>query len=175
MLCDGDVVEGTEFGLVAMHTPGHAPNHLCFFLEEERALFTGDHVLNGTTTVVNPKRGGDMVAYLSSLDRMRKIKRLARILPAHGDVIDDPVAKLDEYLQHRRMRERQVLALLRKGPARIPAIVDALYADTPKGRPGGLPDGLVEMARRQVHAHLLKLRAEGKVTGTSYTAPWDTI
>jgi glyoxylase-like metal-dependent hydrolase (beta-lactamase superfamily II) len=175
VLCDGDVVEGTEFGLVAMHTPGHAPNHLCFFLEEERALFTGDHVLNGTTTVVNPKRGGDMVAYLSSLDRMRKIKRLARILPAHGDVIDDPVAKLDEYLQHRRMRERQVLALLRKGPARIPAIVDALYADTPKGRPGGLPDGLVEMARRQVHAHLLKLRAEGKVTGTSYTAPWDTI
>jgi glyoxylase-like metal-dependent hydrolase (beta-lactamase superfamily II) len=174
VLRDGDVIEGTEFGLLAMHTPGHAPNHLCFFLEEERALFTGDHVLNGTTTVVNPKRGGDMTAYLESLERLRKIKRLARILPAHGDVIDEPLAKLEEYLQHRKLRERQILSRLRKGPARIPGLVEALYTDTPQGRPGGLPDGLVEMARRQVHAHLLKLKTDGKVTGTTYTAPWTT-
>ena len=62
VLADGTTIDGTEFRLEALHTPGHAPNHLCFFLEEERVLFTGDHVLNGTTTVVNPKRGGDMIA-----------------------------------------------------------------------------------------------------------------
>ena len=102
MLGDGDTVDGTEFRLEALHTPGHAPNHLCFLLDEERALFTGDHVLNGTTTVVNPQRGGDMVQYLASLDRLRKLKRVARICPGHGDVIDDPAAKLDEYVAHRK-------------------------------------------------------------------------
>ena len=76
VLADGDTIDGTEFRLEALHTPGHAPNHLCFWLDEERALFTGDHVLNGTTTVVNPQRGGDMVQYLASLERLRKIKRV---------------------------------------------------------------------------------------------------
>ena len=90
VLTDGATIEGTEFRLEALHTPGHAPNHLCFFLEEERMLFTGDHVLNGTTTVVNPQRGGDMVQYLASLDRLRKIKRVSRIAPGHGDVIVGP-------------------------------------------------------------------------------------
>ena len=81
VLDDGDTIEGTEFGSRCSTRPGHAPNHLCFFLEEERVLFTGDHVLNGTTTVVNPQRGGDMVEYLASLERLRKIKRLAPDLP----------------------------------------------------------------------------------------------
>ena len=89
VLGDGDTIDGTEFRLEAIHTPGHAPNHLCFLLDEERTLFTGDHVLNGTTTVVNPQRGGDMVQYLASLERLRKIKRVARICPGHGDVMDD--------------------------------------------------------------------------------------
>ena len=102
VLGDGDTIEGTEFRLEALHTPGHAPNHLCFWLDEERALFTGDHVLNGTTTVVNPERGGDMVQYLASLDRLRKLKRVARICPGHGDVIEDPTAVLDEYVAHRK-------------------------------------------------------------------------
>ncbi len=110
---------GTEFRLEALHTPGHAPNHLCFLLDEERALFTGDHVLNGTTTVVNPQRGGDMAQYLASLERLRKIKRVGRICPGHGDVIEDPVRMLDEYVAHRKQRERQILRLLGKGPAKI--------------------------------------------------------
>ena len=93
VLNDGDVVEGTEFGLEVLHTPGHAPNHLCFLLEEERVLFTGDHVLDGTTTVISPQRGGDMAEYLKSLERLRKIRRLARIRPAHGDVIEEPQAR----------------------------------------------------------------------------------
>jgi glyoxylase-like metal-dependent hydrolase (beta-lactamase superfamily II) len=164
ILEDGSTIDGTEFRLEALHTPGHAPNHLCFFLEEERFLFTGDHVLNGTTTVVNPKRGGDMIEYLASLERLRKIKRLARIAPAHGAVIEEPKACLDEYVAHRKMRERQIVKILKARPTKINDIVDQLYTDT--------PEGLVEMARRQTHAHLLKLKAEGKVEGSSVKAVW---
>jgi glyoxylase-like metal-dependent hydrolase (beta-lactamase superfamily II) len=164
VLGDGDTIDGTEFRLEALHTPGHAPNHLCFWLDEERALFTGDHVLNGTTTVVNPQRGGDMTQYLASLDRLRKLKRTARICPGHGDVIDDPVAVLDEYVAHRKMRERQILKLLKEQPRTIKRIVDVLYTDT--------PEGLIEMAQRQVHAHLLKLKAEGKVQGSGVKTSW---
>ncbi|MET1001092.1 MAG: MBL fold metallo-hydrolase [Acidimicrobiia bacterium] len=164
VLADGATIEGTEFRLEALHTPGHAPNHVCFFLEEERMLFTGDHVLNGTTTVVNPQRGGDMIQYLASLDRLRKIKRVSRIAPGHGDVITDPKACLDEYVAHRRMRERQILKRLDQGPAKIAGIVKELYPD--------LPEGLVEMANRQVQAHLVKLKAEGKVEGSAFKGSW---
>jgi glyoxylase-like metal-dependent hydrolase (beta-lactamase superfamily II) len=164
VLRDGDTIDGTEFRLEALHTPGHAPNHLCFLLDEERALFTGDHVLNGTTTVVNPRRGGDMVQYLASLERLRKLKRVARICPGHGDVIDDPSAVLAEYVAHRKMRERQILKTLKQEPRTIKRLVDALYTDT--------PEGLVEMAQRQVHAHLLKLKGEGKVEGSGAKSTW---
>jgi glyoxylase-like metal-dependent hydrolase (beta-lactamase superfamily II) len=164
VLGEGSTIDGTEFRLEVLHTPGHAPNHLCFFLEEERVLFTGDHVLNGTTTVINPQRGGDMAEYLASLERLRKLKRIARIAPAHGDVIEDPKACLDEYVAHRRMRERQIVRMLKEGPVRIPEIVERLYVDT--------PEGLIEMAERQVHAHLLKLKADGVARGTSAKAAW---
>jgi glyoxylase-like metal-dependent hydrolase (beta-lactamase superfamily II) len=163
-LADGDAIEGTEFRLEALHTPGHAPNHLCFWLEEERVLFTGDHVLNGTTTVVNPDRGGDMRQYLASLDRLRKLKRVARICPGHGDVVEDASALLDEYVKHRKARERQILKLVAAQPQTIAKLVDTIYVDT--------PHGLVEMAQKQVHAHLLKLRADGKVAGTNARAKW---
>jgi glyoxylase-like metal-dependent hydrolase (beta-lactamase superfamily II) len=164
VLADGDTIDGTEFRLEALHTPGHAPNHLCFWLDEERALFTGDHVLNGTTTVVNPQRGGDMVQYLASLERLRKLRRVSKICPGHGDVIEDAAATLDEYVAHRKLRERQILKLLKAKPATIPKIVSTLYTDT--------PDGLIEMAQRQVQAHLLKLKAEGKVSGNGLKTSW---
>jgi glyoxylase-like metal-dependent hydrolase (beta-lactamase superfamily II) len=161
---EGDVIEGTEFGLEVLHTPGHAPNHLCFVLEEERVLFTGDHVLDGTTTVVSPQRGGDMTQYLASLERLRKLRRISRICPAHGDVIEEPQARLDEYMKHRRLRERQILKLLGEGPTKITDIVARLYTDT--------PEGLLDMAGRQVHAHLIKLKNEGKVEGTGVRTAW---
>jgi glyoxylase-like metal-dependent hydrolase (beta-lactamase superfamily II) len=161
---DGDTIDGTEFRLEAMLTPGHAPNHLCFLLEEERVLFTGDHVLNGTTTVVNPQRGGDMVQYMTSLERLRKLRRIARICPAHGDVIEDPKTVLDEYVAHRKMRERQIVKALQAGPAKVNELVERLYIDT--------PDGLLDMAGKQVHAHLLKLKSEGKVEGTGVRSAW---
>jgi glyoxylase-like metal-dependent hydrolase (beta-lactamase superfamily II) len=164
VLGDGATVDGTEFRLEALHTPGHAPNHLCFLLDEERVLFTGDHVLNGTTTVVNPARGGDMIAYMKSLDRLRKLKRLARICPAHGDVMEQPYVVLDEYVAHRKLRERQIMKLLKEQPRTINKIVSTLYTDT--------PEGLIDMARAQVHAHLLKLKKEGKVEGSGAKSTW---
>jgi glyoxylase-like metal-dependent hydrolase (beta-lactamase superfamily II) len=163
---EGDTIEGTEFGLEVLHTPGHAPNHLCFLLEEERVLFTGDTVLEGTWSVVSPKRGGDMTAYLDSLQRLRKL-RVSRIAPGHGDVIEEPRARIDEYLAHRRQREQQILRFVKKeGPAKIGDIVAALYGGQ------NLPPELVDAAGWQVHAHLVRLKAEGKVTGASARAAW---
>jgi glyoxylase-like metal-dependent hydrolase (beta-lactamase superfamily II) len=163
---EGDTIEGTEFGLDVMHTPGHAPNHLCFLLEEERVLFTGDTVLDGTWSVVSPKRGGDMTAYLATLDRLRKL-RMTRIAPGHGDVIEEPRARIDEYVAHRRQREQQILRFVKKeGQAKVGGIVAALYGKQ------DLPPELVEAAGWQVHAHLLRLKSEGKVTGTSARGAW---
>ncbi len=140
--------------------------------ERSGSLLSGDHVLDGTTTVISPSRGGDMGLYLASLARLRRLRSVRRILPAHGDVIGDPHAKLTDYIEHRRMRERQILRLLRREPMTAAQLVAAIYTDRPDGRPGGLPDGLVEMARRQVHAHLLKLRDESRVAGRSINSRW---
>jgi glyoxylase-like metal-dependent hydrolase (beta-lactamase superfamily II) len=160
---EGAAVEGTEFRLEVLHTPGHAPNHLCFYLDEERVLFTGDTILDGTTSVISPSRGGDMVKYLASLERLRKL-RLAKILPGHGDVIEDPRGRIDEYLAHRADRETQILAVLTEGPAKISAIVGRLYVDT--------PDELHDQAASMVQAHLIKLRAEGRVSGRDQKSTW---
>ena len=112
-LADGDTIEATEFSLEAVHTPGHASNHLCFLLEQERVLFSGDHVMEGSTVVISPP-DGDMAQYLASLDRLRSWRpRLKAIAPGHGLRIDDPKAKLDEYVEHRLARERQVADALR--------------------------------------------------------------
>lgn len=165
VLGEGDTIEGTEFGLDVLHTPGHAPDHLCFLLEEERLLFTGDMVLGGTWSVINPARGGDMAVYLQQLARMEKL-RLARLAPGHGDVVDEPKARIQEYVAHRNAREKQILGVLKKGPARITDVVETLY--------GGqdLPEQLIEAAGWQVHAHLLKLKAAGKVSGASVKSAW---
>lgn len=160
---DGDVIEGTEFGLDVLHTPGHAPNHLCFLLEEERMLFTGDTILAGTTTVISPRSGGDMATYLRTLDRLRRL-RLSRIAPGHGDVIEEPKRYIEEYVAHRKMRERQILTYLKREPARVKELVADIYIDT--------PDGLLELAGLQVYAHLQKLKAEGKVTGRDQKSIW---
>jgi glyoxylase-like metal-dependent hydrolase (beta-lactamase superfamily II) len=165
VLAEGDTIEGTEFGIEVLHTPGHAPNHLCFVLEEERVLFTGDNVLEGMYSVINPARGGDMATYLATLARLEKL-RVSRICPGHGDVIDEPRARIQEYIAHRRDRERQVLKVLKAGPARVADIVTTLYGDQ------DLHPKLVEAAGWQIHAHLLKLKAEGKVAGSSVKSAW---
>ena len=166
VIADGDTIDGTEFGLGVLHTPGHAPNHICLVLEEERMLFTGDNVLDGTWSVINPRRGGDMTKYLESLARLRKL-RVSRIAPGHGDVIEEPRARIDEYIAHRKQREQQILRYVKKHElAKVKEIVAALYGDA------DLPPPLVEAAGWQVHAHLVRLKADGKVTGSSARGDW---
>jgi hydroxyacylglutathione hydrolase len=159
---DGEVIEGTEWGLEVLHTPGYSLDHLSFFLEEERVLFTGDMVLSGVTSVIAPP-DGDMSVYLASLERMRK-RRLSRICPGHGDVIEDPKAVLAQYIEHRLERETQILDALREGPSRIPDLVTRIYAE--------VPEALHEWAARSVHAHLLKLKSEGRVSGRDVNSAW---
>ncbi len=163
VLADADTIDGSEFRLEVLLTPGHAPNHACLMLEEERLLLTGDTVLEGTTSVIAPKLGGDMIAYLDSLQRLRRA-RPRRIAPGHGYVIDDALGAIDEYLAHRAAREAQILALLADGPAKIGDLVAAIYPD--------LRDDLLAMAAEQVHAHLVKLRAEGRVEGRAVRSAW---
>ncbi|MSO37187.1 MAG: MBL fold metallo-hydrolase [Acidimicrobiia bacterium] len=164
---DGDVVNGTEFSIDVLHTPGHVSNHLCFLLTEERFLFTGDTILDGMYSVVARSTGGDMAEYMATLERLRK-KRLSRIAPGHGEVIEAPRERIDDYLRHRREREAQILKLIRReGPVRIKAIVANIYVDTPAA--------LLDVAARQVHAHLIKLRSENLVTGRDARSVWTAV
>jgi len=134
VLVDGDAVEGVDHRLVALHTPGHASNHLCFLLDAggERLLFAGDHVMQGATVVIAPL-DGDMADYLAQLERVRCLG-IDRILPGHGDPIDDPDAHLQGLLEHRAARAAQVLAALADaGPAGATCreLVEVAYADVP--------------------------------------------
>ena len=156
------MIEASEFRIDVLATPGHAHHHLGFLLEEERALFTGDTVLDGTTSVITPD-GGDMAAYLDTLDRLAGL-RLRRIYPGHGDVIDDAIARVQAYAQHRRDREIEVLAIVSEAPVRIPDLVTRIYPD--------LDDRLRPVAEWQVYAHLVKLRADGLVQGRDTRSVW---
>lgn len=159
----GFQIEATEFRLTAHHTPGHASNHLCFLLEEERMLFSGDHLMEGSTVVIKPP-DGDMAAYLESLAKVRAL-RLRSVAPGHGHLIEEPDRLIDWYIEHRLEREAQVLDCLERNTRmRISAIVDELYQ--------GLVPELVPMARRTVHAHLLKLAAQDRVRGRTLTGEW---
>jgi len=162
---DGDLVEATEFVLRAVHTPGHASNHLCFLLEQERMLFSGDHIMEGSTVVIAPP-DGDMSAYLRSLQRLTALRpRLKSIAPGHGHLIETPAAKIEEYLTHRLEREAQVIAALAaSGTTTIDAIVKELYAD--------VPEELHVMAGYSVWSHLLKLVEDGKAKGEALDGKW---
>src|SRR5262249_32863602 len=121
LLDDGDEIVHEEGRLRVVHTPGHESGHCCYYDPERRWLFTGDTIL-GTGTVVIPPPDGDMTAYLASPRRLRSLD-LARILPGHGPPIERPYDKIDEYIAHRLMRERQILEALADGLTDIPAIV----------------------------------------------------
>ena len=150
---DGDVIETEGAHLRALHTPGHAPDHLCFVLEEEQAIFTGDNVLGVGTTVI-PANSGDLGQYMQSLDRL--LDESPRVLfPAHGPRIDDGMAKVREYIAHRLQREQQILAALRAGSDRVAGVVAIIYA--------AYPVALHAAAGQSVGAHLLKLEREGRV------------
>ena len=151
----GDVLAAGRHSLQAIHTPGHASDHVCWLLDDE-FLLTGDHVMFGSTVVIAPP-DGDMAAYLESLALTRDL-RPARILPGHGAVIEDAVAVLDWYVSHRLEREAAVLAAVSEGAGSVDAVVAAVYTD--------VDPFLHPVARYSVLAHLLKLRDEARVTGS---------
>jgi glyoxylase-like metal-dependent hydrolase (beta-lactamase superfamily II) len=159
---EGFDLEGTEFRLRALHTPGHASNHLCYLLEQERMLFSGDHIMQGSTVVIAPP-DGDMAAYLDALRRLKTL-RIRSIAPGHGHVIEDPAAKIDEYLTHRGEREQAILRAVGEGAGTVDAVVERVYVD--------VPEALHPIARFSVHAHLLKLSSEGKVQGVDLDGEW---
>lgn len=150
---DHDAVIETEGAtLRAVFTPGHAEDHLCYWLEEERALFTGDVVLGAGTTVI-PEHGGDLADYMDSLRRLLTLDP-AVIYPAHGPAIHDAGKKIREYIAHRELREAQILALLREGTCDVKQMVRRMYAD--------VPEFLHPAAGTSVRSHLRKLEREGR-------------
>jgi glyoxylase-like metal-dependent hydrolase (beta-lactamase superfamily II) len=152
-LVDGERVDAGDSFLTVLHTPGHSPDHCCFM--SRRDVFCGDLLRAGGTVVIPASRGGNLSDYLDSLRRLRELAP-ARLLPAHGPIVDRPDAAIDWYLQHRAERERQIVEALGAGLSAPEQIVSRVYA--------GLAEELVPAALESVLANLLKLRQEGRAT-----------
>jgi len=154
VLGDGEKVNGPGWTLTALATPGHTSNHLCFALAEAGALFTGDHVMGWSTTVVSPP-DGDMADYMASLDKL--YTRDDRVFyPAHGPAVHNPRQLVRGMIGHRRQRERQVLKLLGRRPQAVADLVPQMYK--------GVDERLWPAAGQSVKAHLLDLERRGAVT-----------
>ena len=152
-LQDGDLVHAGGAALTTLHTPGHSPDHLAFWHQPSATIFTGDLVVQGSSVMIHWSRGGDLGQYMASLERLLALEP-RRLLPAHGPVIDDPRAVLTGYLEHRRHRERQVVAALEAGRSTVQAIAESIY--------DGLVPALMPAAQENVRAHLEKLKTEGR-------------
>jgi glyoxylase-like metal-dependent hydrolase (beta-lactamase superfamily II) len=157
ILTDGECVRGDGWTLEAVATPGHTSNHLCFALHENHGLFTGDHVMKWSTSVVSPP-DGNMADYMASLQKLYD-RDDRRYYPAHGPVIDKPKQLVRGMIGHRRQREAQILRLLSTGPHAIPDMVAAMYK--------GLDPRLTGAAGRSVLAHLLDLEGRGRAKQTA--------
>ncbi|MDE2595257.1 MAG: MBL fold metallo-hydrolase [Sphingomonadales bacterium] len=153
VLADGEQLAGDGWTLTALATPGHTSNHLCFALEESGALFTGDHVMGWSTSVVSPP-DGDMAAYMASLALLHGREDTV-YYPAHGPAVTKPRQLVRGMIGHRRQRERQILNLLGETPHTIEAMVARMYK--------GVAPQLWPAAGRSVLAHLIDLRARGVV------------
>jgi glyoxylase-like metal-dependent hydrolase (beta-lactamase superfamily II) len=151
---DGDIIAVGGVTIEVVHTPGHTLGSICLYLREERALFTGDTVLGLGTVAIAPPPHGDMGLYIESLERL-KTYDAALLCPGHGPPVHDVGRKLQELIDHRHERERQILRALGRGRGTLKALLDDIYPE--------LDRRLVNMARGQVLAHLAKLEGEGRV------------
>ncbi len=152
-LHDGEAIETAQWTLQAVHTPGHTSNHLCYALQPHGVVFTGDHVMGWSTSVISPP-DGDMRAYLSSLDRLSQ-RGEGTYWPTHGPAITQPLEYVRALRAHRVEREAMVMAAVRAGERTIPAIARRIYV--------GLDPRLARASERTTWAHLLKLVSEGEV------------
>ena len=144
---DGATIEVGSLGLLAVHTPGHTSDHLCF--QAGDTLFTGDHIMGGSTVVIE-----DATAYLESLYLVKNLG-VARLEPGHGAAINDAAAVIDDYIDHRRERERQILQAVTMGASSIGEVADIVYS--------GIPQGLRRAAVHQVGVQISKLKRDGAV------------
>jgi glyoxylase-like metal-dependent hydrolase (beta-lactamase superfamily II) len=159
-IADNEIADGATFAvgsdtLRAIYTPGHRFDHHSYLLERERLLFAGDLIAGSGTVVISPPEG-DLLDYLNSLKRLQEIE-IAEIIAAHGPRITDPQGKIAEYIEHRQLREQQVLYVLGNQPhgSEIATLVKQIYAD--------VDPRLHAVASHSVKAHLLKLEREGRV------------
>ncbi|MCY4342962.1 MAG: MBL fold metallo-hydrolase [Gammaproteobacteria bacterium] len=148
---DGDVLAGGDWSVECVYTPGHTSNHMCYQLRESKALFTGDHVMGWSTSIISPP-DGDMGAYMASLDRLLE-RDDAVYWPTHGPCIDDPKPHVRAFIEHRLARERQIIACVGKGVHRIEEMVPIMYAE--------LPEFMYPAAARSVLASVGRLVENG--------------
>ena len=153
ILNHGDQIKTSEYSIEVIHTPGHASNHLCYFLIDENTLFTGDHIMDGSTVVIAPP-DGNMNEYLKSLELLKEYQ-IKTIAPGHGDLIQDPMEIVNATIEHRLKREQKIIEKLEKlGPASVDELVNDVYDD--------VASFLHPIAKWSLEAHLIKL-IENKV------------
>jgi glyoxylase-like metal-dependent hydrolase (beta-lactamase superfamily II) len=162
-VADGDRLDAGDAGLVAVHTPGHAPDHLCLWHEPSASLFGGDLAIQGTSIFIPTSHGGDLSQYLASVERVIALAP-RRIFPAHGPIIEDPATVLRECITHRQEREQQVLQALSGGASTADDVVGRVYP--------GLKPVMSRFGRDTIVAHLLKLEREGRVRRDADPEAW---
>lgn len=163
VLEDGDEIREIEYTLKAIHTPGHASNHLCYLLEEEKMIFTGDHIMEGSTVVIGPP-DGNMKHYIDSLEKLKQFD-ISLIAPGHGNLMKDPKSVVDWIVSHRMFREKKVIdALTEFSKADLDQLVEKVYDD--------VDERLHGIARASLLAHLNKLIEEDKVINKGDEFHW---
>ena len=155
IMSDGDVIETSEYSIEAIHTPGHASNHLCFLIPEINCLLTGDHIMDGSTVVIAPP-DGDMTKYISSLEKLFNYK-IDTFAPGHGSYMIEPEKTIQAIIRHRLTREGKVFRRLEEaGSSDLDQLVKLVYDD--------VSEMLYPIAKFSLQAHLIKLIEEKKVT-----------
>ena len=163
VLEDGDEIREIEYTLKAIHTPGHASNHLCYLLEEEKMIFTGDHIMEGSTVVIGPP-DGNMKQYIESLEKLKQFD-ISLIAPGHGNLMKDPKSVVDWIVSHRMFREKKVVdALTEFSKANLDQLVEKVYDD--------VDERLHGIAQASLLAHLNKLIEEDKAVNQGDEFHW---
>jgi len=166
ILEDGELLKEQDYCLEVVHTPGHASNHLCFILKEEKFIFTGDHIMNGSTVVIAPP-DGNMKQYLESLEKLKDFD-IEKIAPGHGEVLENPHRVADWIINHRLEREKKVFSALKEVSRGTPdSLVEKVYDD--------VDASLFPIAKASLLAHLIKLEEDEVIIKEGEDYVWDGV